>query len=702
MLRVITAKWALGFLIMPTILLQSQPKAYQSALSSLGYARTPQDSLSVYIRLAQLSRVFSLKNSIEWAEKAMNLAYRLKDTVALIKCYNLTASAYMFRANYDSAAARLEKALHLQTRKKDSIEIANTYSHFGYINRRQGNYSLASSYYKEALAIRQKLNDKGAISLSYNSLGDLYLEQDEYSKALYYYRKGIQLARQATDSMRLLSNLSDLARTYCLIDSLNNVEPLIREGIFISQVFGSSYKLPELYFTFALLNYKQGNTSKTLEYLEKVLSIAGQIDFTLSDINIYNEVSQLYWQLGKRNMAIQAALKGFEHATQHDNINLQLQIAYSLYEYHKTLSDYQKALYYYALYRDLKENADDKLQSLQLAELDSDFENKKSQQEYQLKIIESEQKLERHKWLLWTSLSLLAISMVFVIALAYSNKEKKRINEALVKLNEELNQERENVLALKKNLERTVEKRTEELKQTIDHLTEQNQDLQQFSYIISHNIRSPIARIAGLVDLIKIENASSGTISPEIITHLEKAVTSLDTVIRDLNKILSIRKGISQTKEMVLFQEVLEWVMLTLESEIKQTHAKIYPDFDRYPAVYSVKAYVQSIMYNLVSNAIKYRKNDEPPEVQVCSYRKNDYVCLEVRDNGIGIDLKSIDPYKIFGLYQRMHTHVEGKGLGLYLVKSQVEALNGKIEVESEPMKGTKFIVYFPAHTLVV
>jgi len=184
--------------------------------------------------------------------------------------------------------------------------------------------------------------------------------------------------------------------------------------------------------------------------------------------------------------------------------------------------------------------------------------------------------------------------------------------------------------------------------------------------------------------------------------HLDKAVTSLDTVIRDLNQILSIRKGINKSKEMIAFQEVFDWVTITLENEIALADVKIYHDFSRYPSVYSIKAYVQSIMYNLISNAIKYRRTNIESEIHVISYRNGDYVCLEVKDNGIGIDLQAIDPYKIFGLYQRMHTHVEGKGLGLYLVKTQVEALNGKIELESELMKGSKFTVYFPAHTLLI
>ncbi|MCS7018135.1 MAG: tetratricopeptide repeat protein [Cytophagales bacterium] len=682
--------------------LWAQTEHFKEALERFKNAKNSRDSISSYIKLAYTSRAFSLRKAIALAKEGIQVAKRAKDTLGIIKLLNIQASAYVLRSDYDSATRKLEEALSLQRYINDSSELATSYSHFGFINRRQHNYSKALDYHLDALKIRFRIGDWGGISVSYNNIGDVYADQGKYERALSAYQEGIKYALQGKDDMRHISNLADLALVYYELKNYPEAIHYINEAIKVSNRIGGTYKLPEIYTTLARIHQRQKKYDQALNYLNKAIEYSNQSEFVTNDVNVYGEMSKLYWELGKRDVAISCALKGLENAIQHDNVNLQLQLSYTLYEYYKAMNNISKALEYYIVYRDLKELANERQQNLQLAELETQYELDRLQREHQARLAESERFMQNQRILLFTVFIALVASIALILILIRNNRVKKQHNETLVKLNKELKRQQESILSLKENLERTVEKRTEELRQTIDQLTEQNQDLQQFSYIISHNIRSPIARIAGLVDIIKIENNGSHAISDEVIMHLEKAVKSLDTVIRDLNQILSIRKGINKSKEIITFQEVLEWVTLTLENEIVLSGATIKADFSQYPGIYSIKAYVQSIMYNLISNAIKYRKPNVEPEICVRSFRKADYVCLEVQDNGIGIDLQLIDPYKIFGLYQRMHTHVEGKGLGLYLVKSQVEALNGKIELESELNKGAKFTIYFPAHTLLI
>ncbi|WP_448520561.1 tetratricopeptide repeat protein [Rhodoflexus sp.] len=671
-------------------------------MQELANARTTKDSLFYYVQLASAGRAFSIKTAMAQANLGMQLAERIRDTVAIMQLLNLKASLYILRSEYDSAIIHLEQAVSLQQFVQDSIQLATSYSHFGFINRRQNNYSKALEYHHNALNIRKRIGDLSGISISYNNIGNVYFDQGSYQQAVNAYADGATYAVRAKDDMRHVSNMADLALAYYELKKYKEAISIIQQVLDICNRIGGTYKMPEIYTTLARIYQQQKRYDDALDYLNRAIEYSMKGDFVTNDVNIYGEMSKLYWELGKRDLAISSALKGLEHAVQHDNINLQLQLSYALYDYYKALNDYRKALHYYTTYRDLKEGLDNRLQHVQLSELEIKYELDRLQRELEKQQAESDRLLQKQRYLL-TVVGIAFLAGIAFIAILFQNiKNKRRNNEMLVKLNQELKRQQENVLSLKENLERTVEKRTEELKQTIDQLTEQNQDLQQFSYIISHNIRSPIARIAGLVDIIKIESGTSGAINEEIIAHLDKSVNSLDTVIRDLNQILSIRKGINKSKEMIAFQEVSDWVISSLEDEIMLADAKIYTNFEQYPGVYSIKAYLQSIMYNLISNAIKYRRDDIQAEIHVRSFRKGDYVCLEVKDNGIGIDLQSIDPYKIFGLYQRMHTHVEGKGLGLYLVKSQVEALNGKIELESELMKGSKFTVYFPAHTLLI
>jgi signal transduction histidine kinase len=179
---------------------------------------------------------------------------------------------------------------------------------------------------------------------------------------------------------------------------------------------------------------------------------------------------------------------------------------------------------------------------------------------------------------------------------------------------------------------------------------------------------------------------------------LEESTKDLDHVIQDLNVILSIRKHTGNLVEVDL-ETIFERVKRSMEKEIKETQTNINADFHEVRTVYAVLPYIESIFYNLISNAIKYRDPDRPPVISVKTKQQNEFVCLMVKDNGLGIDLTKYRS-EIFSLYKRFHLHMEGKGLGLYLVKTQVEALGGKIDLQSELNLGTTFFVYFKRHQI--
>jgi len=148
---------------------------------------------------------------------------------------------------------------------------------------------------------------------------------------------------------------------------------------------------------------------------------------------------------------------------------------------------------------------------------------------------------------------------------------------------------------------------------------------------------------------------------------------------------------------MAIFQNLNEEghtiVMITHEKDIAETQARITLDVDQVPLLYTSKPYFDSIFTNLVSNAIKYRRPEVPIEIHIQAAWQDEFALFTIRDNGLGIDLEASGK-KLFTLYSRFHDSVEGKGLGLFMVKTQLQALGGKVEVESEVGEGTVFKVY--------
>ncbi|MDX5480693.1 MAG: PAS domain S-box protein [Hymenobacteraceae bacterium] len=227
----------------------------------------------------------------------------------------------------------------------------------------------------------------------------------------------------------------------------------------------------------------------------------------------------------------------------------------------------------------------------------------------------------------------------------------------------------------------------------IEQLLIQNQNLQQFTYIVSHNLRAPIANILGLTNVYNRKQPEA-LINQRVVDGLLKSAKLLDTTIRDLNEILSIRSRIHETQETVMFEELVNDILSSISEDVAQADATVSCDFSGAPSITSLRGYVLSIVQNLLINAIKYRSPERKLHLSLSTFCVSDYICLQVCDNGLGIDLAK-EKDKIFGLYKRFHHTIEGKGLGLHLVKTQAELLGGKVEVESQVDVGTTFSVYF-------
>jgi PAS domain S-box-containing protein len=224
-------------------------------------------------------------------------------------------------------------------------------------------------------------------------------------------------------------------------------------------------------------------------------------------------------------------------------------------------------------------------------------------------------------------------------------------------------------------------------------LERQNKNLEQFSYILSHNLRAPVANFLGLMSLM--EKSYNDTEQIKVIMQkLHKVSVNLDETIKDINLVLESRKSINDSRESVLLAEVVVQITNSIQHIIKDSNATLITDFSKLPSVHSIKSYIYNILYNLILNAIKYKQPGRDPVLKVKSWQKKSWCCFSVKDNGIGIKPELLE--KIFGLYERGLSHIEGKGIGLYLVKTQIDSLGGHIRVKSREDKGSKFTVYLP------
>ncbi len=272
------------------------------------------------------------------------------------------------------------------------------------------------------------------------------------------------------------------------------------------------------------------------------------------------------------------------------------------------------------------------------------------------------------------------------------SEELMQSQENLIEANNEIERQKTVLEKQNESLEGLLDEKSKNLLQTNQELVNQNNDLQQFSYTVSHNLRGPVASMLGLMNIHRI--AETAEDQKHILSLIEKSAQSLEVIIHDLNKIIDIRNDKFANFEVVYFERELALIKQSLNTFITENDVQIAADF-QCDQVVSIKAYVNSILYNLVSNAIQYRSHKRKPSIKILTFVSDGHILLEVTDNGLGIDL-SKHGENLFKLYKRFHIHTQGKGIGLFLVKQQVEKLSGHIQVESKPDSGSTFRVLIP------
>lgn len=236
-----------------------------------------------------------------------------------------------------------------------------------------------------------------------------------------------------------------------------------------------------------------------------------------------------------------------------------------------------------------------------------------------------------------------------------------------------------------------IKLRTLELHNTIDLLTNQNKRLLNFSYIVSHNLRSHTSNIQNLIN--HIDEAEDEEEKNELIQHLRNVANALNETMHNLNEVVSIQSNSKLKVETINLNSFLNNTINILKTQLSETNAVITTNIPEDLEISFSLSYLESILQNLILNALKYKHPQRNPIIKIDLETDGNYKILSIADNGIGINLEKYKD-KLFGMYKTFHSNLDSKGLGLFMSKNQIEALGGKIEVESEINVGTTFKIF--------
>jgi PAS domain S-box-containing protein len=240
-----------------------------------------------------------------------------------------------------------------------------------------------------------------------------------------------------------------------------------------------------------------------------------------------------------------------------------------------------------------------------------------------------------------------------------------------------------------KRAQQQLEKQNAQLART-------NDDLDNFVYTASHDLRQPINNMAGIFEELKRTATFHDPEAGQLLAMFESALQQIYITMRDLSTVVQVQRQVEALPALpVKLLPLAQEVVASVQQEISRTAATIELDFSTLPTLTFVPHNLRSVLYNLLSNAIKYAAPERPPHIRIATTLHDGVPVLSISDNGLGIDLGRHGP-ELFRMFRRFHDHIEGSGIGLYLVNRIVQQAGGRIEVESTVNQGTTFRLFMP------
>ena len=276
-------------------------------------------------------------------------------------------------------------------------------------------------------------------------------------------------------------------------------------------------------------------------------------------------------------------------------------------------------------------------------------------------------------------------SVVFNIA------QRKKYEQELLKSKKNANELSNKLTAVNKELRsRTalISKQKLQLEKFNQHLENKNRQLSSFAHIVSHNLRAPVSNLIVLKDFYKESTELND--KAMLFSKVEIVIDRLNLTLNELIDSLKIQGNKDIMFDTVTFDTLFAKILAILDIQILDSKAVVTANFCEAPTIEYPKLYLESILLNLLSNAIRYRAPNRITQIHFRTEIKNNEIILIVTDNGLGIDLKKYG-HKLFGLNNTFHRHPDSKGVGLFMTKTQIEAVGGSINVESEVDKGSTF-----------
>ncbi|HTJ48940.1 MAG TPA: tetratricopeptide repeat protein [Cyclobacteriaceae bacterium] len=645
------------------------------------------DKVDVLIRLAIELVNSNSRSSIDFANKAYELAYQIGDSVRIVHSGRINGEILRRNEKINEAITILTQILPIAKRNSFKNETKYILNSLALSYTVQANYDKGLSYNFQSLVLREEDGNKAEISISLNNIGFLYFKLRNYEMASEYYMKALKLKKEINDTYELDRLLINIGLSYNQLGNYIKARDYILQGFKTCE--GNCFPAIRIEGQFGLgvSYFKETDYEKSLLHFNQSYDIAkkeGNIRFQLENLVYLAKIALHY----SDNEKASNFLKEAESIAFETEYNLLLIEIYKLYsDLYNTTRDFENAAQYQSKYIHLKDSIYNESLIKNIAKIQTDYEEREN-----IAIIATKEEVIQRQRSLNIAIGVIAVLACLLIFVLYqSNKVKKRVNQAL--------SDAKNFIELKNiELDKKVAEKTADLVVANDSLSKVNEELDNFIYKTSHDIRGPLASLKGICNVALMDVKD-----PVAVSYLEK----LDITAENLNTILTRLLIINQINnssvkpEPINFDFIIEEVMLLEKKRGLPPRLQVKKYIQEGVEFYCDKEFIRIILENLIDNAIKFYNDSDrvEPFVEVRIEEENREMKIRVIDNGIGIS--EAKPDKIFQMFSRASERSSTGGIGLYITKTACEKIGGQVGLRTTPEGYTEFYVKFVMDSII-
>ncbi|MDX2195658.1 MAG: tetratricopeptide repeat-containing sensor histidine kinase [Cytophagales bacterium] len=565
-----------------------------------------------------------------------------------------------------SSAMRMSDSVHYEGGKSEALR------RIGIFYMYQSDYPKALENILKALKIAESINEKKLISKCYMNLGGIYYDYRDYTMALSYFSKSLKIAKEIKDDEGISGCLINSGNVYTDMKNFKQALDNYQKALKILVKSGDKLGISMILSNLGNVYFYQNNYDAALRYYQNGLKIKEEINDSQGMIICLNNIGRLYLNkndLDEASIYCSKSLNLAKKINSKDDIQL---AAFTLSNIYKIKKDYETALAYYEYGSMVKDSIKNDVNNKEIAKLESKYELET--RETQIKLLRKDKALREEQVQRQLASRNFIIVGVVVICLAVisgiqfvNNRRVRKYNQKLLAQNREISAQSQQLKVL-------------------------NEELDNFVYRSSHDLKAPLTSILGLINISKIERSSD--MLDEFHQRMVSSIGKLMIVLSDISN-YSKNSRLALTFEPIYFEELIEEAKEDLEELPNYPNVSIVYDIHGEGIFESDKERVFILIKNLLSNAISHNKpNKDEANVQIKISHNAEYALITISDTGYGIEDEIKD--KIFDMFYKGSNESPGSGLGLYIVKNVINKLNGSITYETKVGKGTTFAVTIP------